>query len=758
MRSILSWINIFLTGYKKVVIGIYLFSCLMFTLSAEVVSLSGRVVSEEMIPIDNVVILSEERYLTVTDEDGVFYLENAHEEWSLTFYRYGYHLASINVRDLGEQEVIILTRDAVKLPNVTIRREQDNISGLSQMRLFIPITPEMRGMNLVDIMNEYPEISITGLSLRGERQTVSVLGHHTRHTLVLLDGVPLNSSGQPFDISAIPTDIIESIEIIKGGAAAYKGAGAIGGLININTKHPVNSYDIFLSQTIGSFGSYKTAASFYHRRQWLGISLYADRNQAKNDFVYYDSNDIENTRRYNDKFYQNLHLRLSGHFSQFTTLYKLEFFDFANKLPGPTNYEILYQNARLDGLSVYNYFSFVGQFSSLNPELIFYHHRNRTKYDNTRAPNSYYYIISKHSDDKMGLQMSIYSPFDHLINQLINYYIVDNLLEDQIHYEQKFQAEYYREDFSYQELTNEVNSLPEIRQENYSLSSVAKLIIPIKDVDWSHSLAARWDTWQRETTNSASNVNKDNFLSYRYDTAITLFHPILLNLGGGISKNYSLPSFYDLYWKGDSQTTGNPDLKMEKSTNYNAFGEFTMYNLTPRLEFHQSKIDDLIYWYRSITGWKPGNIAAAEISNWKISADYRFNDLFKLSLSWLKTTALNKSRNLDGSPSDLYDKKLLYTPEESWHITAAIRPKPFFVRLSHFYTGVQWSTPDQLIQPLDDYNLTNVEIGLIFEKLQLNWQISLTLNNIFDTRYEIYAYTPQPGFNWLLNLKINYNH
>ncbi|MGL5578450.1 MAG: TonB-dependent receptor plug domain-containing protein, partial [Fusobacteriaceae bacterium] len=61
------------------------------------------------------------------------------------------------------------------------------------------------------------------------------------NTIVLLDGIPLNSidlSG--YKTSQIPIENIERIEIIPSGGSVLYGDGAIGGIINIISKAPLD--------------------------------------------------------------------------------------------------------------------------------------------------------------------------------------------------------------------------------------------------------------------------------------------------------------------------------------------------------------------------------------------------------------------------------------------------------------------------------------------------------------------------------------
>lgn len=54
-------------------------------------------------------------------------------------------------------------------------------------------------------------------------------------TLVLVDGVPLNQSGR-YNLEDISTEMVEKVEIIRGGGAVLYGSEATGGVINIITK------------------------------------------------------------------------------------------------------------------------------------------------------------------------------------------------------------------------------------------------------------------------------------------------------------------------------------------------------------------------------------------------------------------------------------------------------------------------------------------------------------------------------------------
>ena len=73
----------------------------------------------------------------------------------------------------------------------------------------------------------------------GQLSTVMLRGATSSETLVMIDGRRINSVAVgDADLSTIPVDNIERIEIVRGASSALYGSSAFGGLINIITKRP----------------------------------------------------------------------------------------------------------------------------------------------------------------------------------------------------------------------------------------------------------------------------------------------------------------------------------------------------------------------------------------------------------------------------------------------------------------------------------------------------------------------------------------
>lgn len=94
---------------------------------------------------------------------------------------------------------------------------------------------------------------------------VRINGLDGPYSQILIDSRPIISSlGGVYVLEQIPANMIEKVEVVRGGGSALMGSSAIGGTINIITKEPLrNSAE--LSHTITNFnssGSFENNTSF----------------------------------------------------------------------------------------------------------------------------------------------------------------------------------------------------------------------------------------------------------------------------------------------------------------------------------------------------------------------------------------------------------------------------------------------------------------------------------------------------------------
>lgn len=170
----------------------------------------------------------------------------------------------------------------------------------------IRLDPEAaRFRTLPEVLAETVGVTIRDFGGLGSLSTVSVRGSSASQVLVLLDGIPLNTSqGGGVDLSHISLDSVERIEVLRGADSAVFGDGAIGGVINLVTrKFSVAS----LLSAHFSYGSLDTACSSleFHRQfgmHSMKLHLHANRSSGNFEFrndngtAYNDQDDYDDTR------------------------------------------------------------------------------------------------------------------------------------------------------------------------------------------------------------------------------------------------------------------------------------------------------------------------------------------------------------------------------------------------------------------------------------------------------------------------------
>ena len=84
---------------------------------------------------------------------------------------------------------------------------------------------------------------------------IHVNGLEGPYTMVLIDGMPIVSGlSTVYGLMGIPQSMIERLEVVKGPASTLYGSEAIGGLINVITKHPSDADRLTADVRLSSWG------------------------------------------------------------------------------------------------------------------------------------------------------------------------------------------------------------------------------------------------------------------------------------------------------------------------------------------------------------------------------------------------------------------------------------------------------------------------------------------------------------------------
>ncbi|WP_371366934.1 Vitamin B12 transporter BtuB [Sporomusa rhizae] len=178
----------------------------------------------------------------------------------------------------------------------------------------IPV-PEYKGemKNLPDLLQTVPGVYVQRISGIGHYTIAKVRGSAGGEVNIYVDGVLLNSASEAaVDLSTIPVENVERIEVYRGYVPARFAGSPLGGAINIVTKKPTGTKGS-ITQGLRSFGGYTGNLEITAPAGKGSILFAVNRDQAEGDFRYDHywpthrnldgSRYIQTTHRLNNDYY-----------------------------------------------------------------------------------------------------------------------------------------------------------------------------------------------------------------------------------------------------------------------------------------------------------------------------------------------------------------------------------------------------------------------------------------------------------------------
>ena len=122
------------------------------------------------------------------------------------------------------------------LGEIVVRAEREGVEAVGTVREVTAEDIRNKGARSLDEALEL----LPGVYVRSGADgvpRVDIRGFRSRHVVLLLDGIPINSTFDGnFDPSLIPVESIEKIKVSYGTHSVLYGDGGLGGVINIVTK------------------------------------------------------------------------------------------------------------------------------------------------------------------------------------------------------------------------------------------------------------------------------------------------------------------------------------------------------------------------------------------------------------------------------------------------------------------------------------------------------------------------------------------
>ena len=220
---------------------------------------------------------------TATDATGHYFLKNLKQK-SVTLVMRG-------LGYLSQERVIEIAPD--KVIEVNFEAEQDNINinevvvssnRQATLRRLAPTLVTVLDSKLFESANAtnlaqglifQPGVRVENNCQNCGFNQVRINGLDGRYSQILIDSRPIMSAlAGVYGLEQIPTNMIERVEVVRGGGSALFGSSAIAGVINIITKEPQrNSFTFNESMSFSGFKDLDNNLSF-------NGSLVSDDNRA----------------------------------------------------------------------------------------------------------------------------------------------------------------------------------------------------------------------------------------------------------------------------------------------------------------------------------------------------------------------------------------------------------------------------------------------------------------------------------------------
>lgn len=291
---------------KKIILLSFHIFCLgnIFAQQTNHSTLKGHVLdeqTEEHLP-GVTVSIDEIIRATMTDESGHFILDNIPEgTYIITTQYLGYSVTKQQVT-IGKDEtknITLYIRPEDQLLNeisvVSSSRELNRkISPMVVNQLTAKTFEATNSTTLSQGLNYMPGLRVETNCQNCGTQEVRINGLEGQYSQILIDGQPVFTSlSKMYGLEQLPTNMIEQVDVIRGGGSVLYGANAIGGVINIVTKEPErNSYQAKYGLSVidgkSADNTLSLNSSFIDRSKKSGISIFANmRNRnpwdANND-------------------------------------------------------------------------------------------------------------------------------------------------------------------------------------------------------------------------------------------------------------------------------------------------------------------------------------------------------------------------------------------------------------------------------------------------------------------------------------------
>jgi|TARA_B110000211_G_scaffold55109_1_gene61228 iron complex outermembrane receptor protein len=590
------------------------------------------------------------------------------------------------------KEITVVSSPRIELP---FSENSKTIQVISKEEII-----ESPANNVAELLQQVAGIDIRRRGVSGMQADLYIRGGGFDQTLLLIDGIKVEDAqtGHHTMNMALPIEVIERIEIIKGSASRVYGQNAFSGAINIITsKVAENMTSVSLES-----GSYK--------QQNASVTI-SRKNEDQSVLFHYSNNSSD------------------GH--KYNTDYKNENYFLKNR------FEI--KGLPIDMVSSFNERKFGANGFYASPEAI-------DQYEETQA--SLLGFSTKIISNNFIIKPKLYWKR----NQDMYVYLRDNpSVYRNLHITNKIGAELngsyesnngitgFGVDISSIKLSS--NNLGERKRTMVNLFLEHQMKFAENKIDVTPGVAFSYFSDVSTNQNYQNNFFRNFFMYPGIDIGYELNDDV--KLYSNVGYTYRVPTYTDLFYTSPT-TIGNENLKPEKAFTKEIGINYTKDNFDFTFTLYNRDASDVIDYVKNVESapWEAFNIREINTKGYELGLTYNFyvaaflNHSIKIGYSNIKDEL--KQTDFNFSRYALNSLKNHLTTSYSFEIKKNLKSSIVY-KYAERNSG-------------EDYSIMDFKVSYTLK----NYKLYVTGNNLFDTVYSETNLVEMPGRNVLVGINVKF--
>ncbi|MFA5089449.1 MAG: TonB-dependent receptor [Candidatus Omnitrophota bacterium] len=549
--------------------------------------------------------------------------------------------------------------------------------------------------NLADVLTDFTSVNISNYGGPGSDKNIRMRGSTAAQVLVLMDGRPINNprDGQ-VDLSTIPLDNIDRVEVLHGPASSLYGSSAMGGVVNVITKSPPKE-----GQQAEIYSSFGTARTYIERMAYgAKISKFGYLINAG----YQSSQGFRENSEFNN---EDCNLKLKYELNGENNLsLNSGFYKSKAGAPGSTSWPDTDDKQNM----LKRFFDFDWSFKpdeQTGLSVRSYQNCDRLEFMENSSdgwnPDNKKDI---HTTTVRGLDLQLDKQLLDAYRLVVGFNYVDNMND----------------------------STTSAKHEYNVTAGYLENRLDLFDKKLNVNFSARLDDY----SNFNTEINPSLSMLYKLSEGIK-FH-------GLISRSYRVPTFNDLYNSIPGMGKSNPNLVPEEGIT-SELGIETRINkyVTSGLTYYRSDYKQLIQWVEAVPEWQVMNVSSAVINGLEFENKIFISDNLDLNVNYTYLMARDEDTH----------KYLVYQPRNKLDTCLKYHDyNGLTFELKGQFTGHRFADENNNTKVKSFFIL-----GLsVSKKFKPGFTCFASIDNLLNRTYQVISGYPMPGFSLTGGLKAEF--